>query len=254
MTELTIANIVSDTQLIIRMLRQLNKQNETMADIVKVLIAGGKMEEIGAYSYGRTKANDEFVLLFSSVKKLDHKICRVYKEQFHLLPWYIETHDVPLTAPVGNDTRTVLQRQGLLKQCAPFTIATRPGKETQMGTEVRFYIVIDAPQKPKLAKRDQAIAAEQAEVTTPDTTTALKNINNMFGLGETEPTHEANELFDNFLYRDETDVPNSDLTRAIFTTYYGIHHDVPENSTTLASWYTENKEMVDAKLNRNGDK
>lgn len=253
MTELTVANVIADTQLIIKMLHQLDNHNQTTNKIIQVLIAGGKIEEIAGYSYGRTSDNDEFILLFSPIKKLEHKICRVYQEQFHLMPWFIDCDNIPTAAPAGNDTRSVLTRQGLFNTCPQFTIATRPGKETQMGPEVRFYIVIDAPQKPKPTQKERNITAEQAEVTTPDTATALKNINNMFGLGETEPTHEANELFDNFLYRDETDVPNSDLTRAIFTNYYGIHHDVPENSATLAKWYTENKEMVDAKLNRNGD-
>ena len=253
MTELTIANVIADTQLIIKMLHNLKQQGTMTNKVIQVLINGGKIEDIGGYSYGRTSDNDEFILLFSPVKKLEHKICRVYKEQFHQMPWFIPTKDIPQTAPAGNDTRSTLVRQGLFNNCRPFTIATKPGKETQMGPEIRFYIVVDAPPKPvEETKKEKNIVAEKAEMETPDTDTALKNINNMFGLGETQPSHDANDLFDNLMYHDETTVPDSSKTRAIYTIFFGIFHDVPKDSAALAKWYTENKDMVEAKINRTG--
>jgi hypothetical protein len=113
--------------------------------LITVLIAGGKLHEVGGYVYGKTKhgQGDPFVILYPYAQGMKEKVCRVYKHDFNKLPHYI-----PVEFPEGNQyvydnpAKEEARKLGIYHNCRPFTMATYPGKQTQMGPEQRFHSVI----------------------------------------------------------------------------------------------------------------
>lgn len=113
--------------------------------LITVLIAGGKLHEVGGYVYGKTKRGegDPFVILYPYAQGMKEKVCRVYQQDFGKLPHYI-----PTEFPQGgnyvydNPDKEEARKAGIYHNCRPFTMATYPGKQTQMGPEQRFHSVI----------------------------------------------------------------------------------------------------------------
>ena len=112
-----------------------------------ILISSGNLAWIGSISYGRSKAGDPYYILYSANKRLNYKICRVYKEQFHKLPDYVQAIEIPDNVSNGNPTREDAEKFGLLVPCQLFKIATYDGQDTPMGAERRFYAVLSIAQE-----------------------------------------------------------------------------------------------------------
>ncbi|MCJ7700620.1 MAG: hypothetical protein MUO62_03475 [Anaerolineales bacterium] len=90
---------------------------------------------------GRTSNGDDYIVLFSANEKLNHKICRVYKEAFNRLPDFVDTQ-IPANAGNGNPTREEASKRRILRTCPLFKIVTFDGRETAMGPERRFYATL----------------------------------------------------------------------------------------------------------------
>jgi hypothetical protein len=116
--------------------------------LLEVQINGEKLHRVAGYSWGRTGEGDPFVILYPASDRLKHKVCRVYSEQFPELPSCIDTAAIPETAQEGNPDRDQAIRQRIYKQTPPFLIATRDGRDTEMGPEQRFSRVIEGPVGP----------------------------------------------------------------------------------------------------------
>jgi hypothetical protein len=111
-----------------------------------LLRSNNQLHWINAYAPGRTANGDEYIILYAANEKLNHKICRVYQEAFSRLPDYVDTN-VPQNAPNGNPTREEAHKRGILRTCPLFKIVTYDGRETAMGPERRFYVMLYASQK-----------------------------------------------------------------------------------------------------------
>ncbi len=126
-------------------IQSLQAELSRLSRLVDLLINGEKIHRVGGYAYGRTKKGDAFIILYPAADRLKLKVCRVYQEEFAQLPAFIDT-DVPPTAQKGNPDRPEAEEMGIYRPCPPFLMLTRDGKDTQMGPEVRFSRVLDAPQ------------------------------------------------------------------------------------------------------------
>ena len=137
-------NYLVDSLAYLQQMAELNQR------LLQVAARQGKLQLIGGYVHGRDSKDHPFILLYSSSKYLDHKICRVYRERFKTLPDYINTN-VPPSAPDDNPTKTSASKQGIYKTCRYFTIATVEGKDTKMGKEVRYLttVYVGKPPDPK---------------------------------------------------------------------------------------------------------
>ena len=128
-------------------IQSLQAEVSRLARLVDLLINGETIHRVGGYAYGRTKKGDAFIILYPAADRLKLKVCRVYQEEFPQLPAFIDTN-VPPTAQKGNPDREEAKDMGIYRPCPPFLMLTREGKDTQMGPEVRFSRVLDAPQAP----------------------------------------------------------------------------------------------------------
>lgn len=126
-------------------LESLQAEINQLRRFVDLLINGETIHRVGGYAYGRTKKGDAFIILYPAADRLKLKVCRVYQEEFPQLPSFIDTN-VPPTAQRGNPDRPEAQEMGIYRPCPHFLMLTREGKDTQMGPEVRFSRVLDAPQ------------------------------------------------------------------------------------------------------------
>lgn len=131
-------------------LTYLQQMAELNQRLLQVTARQGKLQLIGGYVRGRNSKGIPFLILYSPSQYMDHKICRVYREQFKTLPDYIDTN-VPAEAPEDNPTKSAAEKQGIYKPCKFFTIATYEGKDTQMGKEIRYMITVyvGKPPEPK---------------------------------------------------------------------------------------------------------
>ncbi len=128
-------------------IQSLQAELSRLSRLVDLLINGEKIHRVGGYAYGRTKKGDAFIILYPAADRLKLKVCRVYQEEFAQLPTFIDTN-VPPTAQKGNPDRPEAEEMGIYRPCLPFLMLTRDGKDTQMGPEVRFSRVLDAPVAP----------------------------------------------------------------------------------------------------------
>ncbi|MEI2773399.1 MAG: hypothetical protein V9G98_22605 [Candidatus Competibacter sp.] len=128
-------------------IQSLQAEVSRLGRLVDLLINGETIHRVGGYAYGRTKKGDAFIILYPAADRLKLKVCRVYQEEFPQLPSFIDTN-VPTTAQRGNPDRPEAQDMGIYRPCPHFLMLTREGKDTQMGPEVRFSRVLDAPPVP----------------------------------------------------------------------------------------------------------
>jgi len=181
---------------LIQQIQELRATQILTAALLQVLIKGGKLAEIGGYVYGRTSNDDPFIILYPAKAHLIHKICRVYKEKFHLLPSFIIA-EVPGDAQDGNPDKNIARRQNLYHECQEFVIATESGKETNMGAEVRFFMVVDHGFGPGNQAVRQLLAEHEEELETTvektqnnqpikqtDTNININDLNAMLGLNK----------------------------------------------------------------------
>lgn len=131
-------------------IQSLQAELSRLSRLVDLLINGETIHRVGGYAFGRTKKGDAFIILYPAADRLKLKVCRVYQEEFPQLPAFIDTN-VPPTAQRGNPDRPEAQEMGIYRPCPPFLMLTREGKDTQMGPEIRFSRVLDAPSSLPLA-------------------------------------------------------------------------------------------------------
>ena len=235
-------------------------------NLLKVIIKGGKLHEIGGYTYGRTSNDDAFVILYPTKESLIHKVCRVYQENFHKLPYFIPTSNIPADATENNPDKNKARRGNIYHDCPIFTIATEPGKETQMGNEVRFMMTVEETpnEESKINQMQSEIAKEivedvedtednhhddppAEEPTTqqppPPDNIAPDHLNDMLGVGESNS--ETPALITPYTYEDGTAVADHPKSQAVFKAHHEIHHHVPANSDALRDWYERNKNFVE---------
>lgn len=125
-------------------IQSLQAEVNRLTRLVDLLINGETVHRVGGYAYGRTKKGDAFIILYPAADRLKLKVCRVYQEEFPQLPAFIDTN-VPPTAQKGNPDREEAKEMGIYRPCPTFLMLTREGKDTQMGREVRFSRVLEAP-------------------------------------------------------------------------------------------------------------
>lgn len=241
--------------------------------LLMVLIKGGEVHQINGYVHGRTSEGDPFVCLYSSHPKMEHKVCRVYSDKFHDLPYFVRTNNIPANAQDGNPSKSKAQQQGIYHNCSVFMIATRPGKETNMGPEKRFYMTLELtrnvddelkaahekledlrkqvkPLTPARNGKPKTPAEIIDEPETPaeeiDIKKATQEVNELLGLGdEPKPKQSQKEHEpmpeEPFKYKDGTDVPTDSRTKFIFMSYWNMTGQIAENSGDLKKWYDEHK-------------
>lgn len=211
--------------------------------LMTVIANGGKIHQIGGYAYGRTSANDPFVLLYSPHDSLVHKICRVYPEDFDKLPHFIPLGSIPANASELNPTKTELKKQVLYHGCATFKIATVDGKDTQMGPEVRFYDVMYVEREVLAELRATNDADKALPITTamapelqsapptilPGTTDAagqtLTEFNESIIQAESEPLYANGE-------------PVGTKAMPFYDQYISINGKPPNDVQELRDWFT----------------
>lgn len=147
---------------IINRIDAIYQDNLLVQRLLEVLIKKGEIHRIQGYAIGVTSLNDPFVLLYPENPKFKHKVCRVYSHSFKDLPSDI---NVILTdrSMDDNPTRDVAKTRGVYHESDPFTIATIPGQETQMGNEKRFYLTL-----PETDTDILSLIAEKTEPTAAD--------------------------------------------------------------------------------------
>lgn len=247
--EATLSNIYHHTDLILRQMKHYRRQLDQTNQLVRVLINGGAIHEIGSYTYGRTSNDDPFLLLYSSNTKLIHKICRVYKEDFAKLPHYLDLDNFPTNVTDSNPTRDNVVKQHKLKTCATFTIATKPGAETQMGPEQRFHMVIDQTPVPKKKETPPPPPPPEkepfaTELDTTDPETALQNLNNLLGNQDLHATPPEPP----YKYLNSDPVNDHPKPQAIFLLFWDIFKKLPASADALSLWYSQNTQMIEEKL------
>jgi hypothetical protein len=266
-------------------------QDEVRDDIrslqkwVQVAVHNGKTHTIGGYAYGRTTKNDHpFIILYPAAAGLQHKVCRVYTQDFSQLPEEINTLELPSEAQSGNPTKDEAQKKGLYFVCKPFIIATEDGDETQMGPEQRFLLVLDelphqqrqtiAYTQPTTSKSaaipfvaktpEQPINAAAAAIQetamkildasdNPDE--RLEEINKELGLvkstGSTDhikndPGFELQAPKVPYKYTNGDKVAEDNHNeRVIFLAHHVKTHGVAENKNALIAWYLDHKDWLD---------
>lgn len=110
--------------------------------LTALLRSNDQLHWVGGYAHGRTSNDDPFLILYPASEKLNHKVCRVYPQDFKKLPAFVNTDVLPGLAQDGNPDRDKAIKKGIYHACPAFLITTYAGKETQMGNEVRFMDVI----------------------------------------------------------------------------------------------------------------
>lgn len=203
-----------------------------------VIAHKGNLHMIGGFAHGRTSNGDPFVLLYPAPKNLKHKVCRVYEQSFHELPWFVETNAIPQDAQDGNPDKDKAEKLGIYRSCDWFEIATIDGKETQMGAEQRFFTTIRILNETKTEKFVQEVVPE---IVTPtiDPVQAESKLNAILGEG-------LDELTQPFTYKDGTVLADNPKLHDIFKAYWQQFKDVAADGTVLKEWYSNNKELVHA--------
>jgi hypothetical protein len=125
-------------------IQKLNKKIDRLTALVESLLSE-KLHTIGGYAPGRTTGGDAFLILYSDKEWLRLKICRVYQEDFRHLPAFIDKRVPEAGVPANNPDRDQAKEMGIFRPCPTFLITTKEGKDTQLGPEVRFNKVIEAP-------------------------------------------------------------------------------------------------------------
>lgn len=194
-------------------IQSLQAELSRLSRLVDLLINGEKIHRVGGYAYGRTKKGDAFIILYPAAERLKLKVCRVYQEEFAQLPAFIDTN-VPPTAQKGNPDRPEAEEMGIYRPCPPFLMLTREGKDTQMGPEIRFSRVLDAP---------TAAAAPPAR-------------------SATQPVPVVDDMF-TYCYLNGTRVEASNTEeRTAFDAWRRAHDGKsPISRTSLRTWWAKNK-------------
>lgn len=111
---------------------------------------------IGGYAHGRTSNGDPFLILYPAADYLNHKVCRVYDHDLRKLPDFVDTDVAADCDTNDNPTKDKALKLGIYRPVERyFQVVTVPGRETQMGNEVRFFDVV------AIASKGPAGAAER---------------------------------------------------------------------------------------------
>lgn len=195
-------------------IQSLQAEVNRLSRLVDLLINGETIHRVGGYAYGRTKKGDAFIILYPAADRLKLKVCRVYQEEFAQLPSFIDTN-VPATAQRGNPDRPEAQEMGIYRPCPHFLMLTREGKDTQMGPEVRFSRVLDAPQSAPVAPSPRPPVAPS-------------------------PTPAGADLFE-YRYQNGT-LAETEEERRAFDAWRRTHSEkAPLSRTGLRSWWATHK-------------
>lgn len=197
--------------------QSLQAEVNRLARLVDLLINGETIHRVGGYAYGRTKKGDAFIILYPAADRLKLKVCRVYQEEFPQLPAFIDTN-VPQDAQKGNPDREEAKEMGIYRPCPAFLMLTREGKDTQMGREVRFSRVLEAP---PAAAKPQPVPVAAASAPTGE----------MF-----EHRYQNGKLAE------------TDEERRAFDAWRRAHNGKnPLSRTGLRTWWATNKPQVKSK-------
>lgn len=221
---------------LIQGMQTLLKESALNLKLQTVIAHRGTIHMIGGFAHGRTSNGDPFVLLYPGQKNLKHKVCRVYEQSFHELPWFVETNAIPENAQDGNPDKDKAKKLGIYQQCDWFEIATIDGKETQMGAEQRFFTTIRLLDDSKIEK---VIPNTSNEIVTPtiDSVQAEAKLNAIIGEG-------IEELTKPYKYKDGTELADNPKLHEIFRAYWEQLKDVASDGAELKEWYVNNKELV----------
>jgi hypothetical protein len=132
------------TEYVMQMVEQQTSLLNQIIEFLQVIARGGKLHEVNAYSYGRTSKGSAFILLYPAHPKMDHRICRVYEEKFNMLPESIKYTTIPKDAQDGNPNKSQARKAKAYFTIPLITVATEPGKDTNMGAEQRFMMILNA--------------------------------------------------------------------------------------------------------------
>ncbi len=201
--------------------------------LMEVVANGGKLHWIGGYAYGRTSENDAYILLYPEPKGMIHKVCRVYKEDFHKLPYHVSTNNIPQDAQDANPDKGPAKKMGIYRNTPVFTIATVDGKETPLGPEQRFFDTVELTRNLDSDFENATILTPEIvqQALEPETETLpdpLEVINKELGLDQPALPKYANGKI----------VPDNPTTLAAFSTYKETFNKTPDSGKVLSNWFT----------------
>lgn len=122
--------------------------NQIEKMLTALLRNNNQIHWIGGYLHGRTGGDDPFILLYPSSDRLIEKVCRVYPQDFHKLPEFVDTNVLPGITQDDNPNKELAQKKGIYRPCTMFLITTYRIPNKQMEYEVRFGDVLRVS-KPK---------------------------------------------------------------------------------------------------------
>lgn len=94
----------------------------------------GQIHHVGGYVMGHAKGGTPYLLLYPKADRLEHKICKVYPEQWRGLPDYLpRPADVRDDSPENPPSKPDAQRLGIYHECRPFTVITYDGPASALG-------------------------------------------------------------------------------------------------------------------------
>lgn len=197
---------------------------------------------VGGFAHGRTSNGDPYVLLYPAQKNLKHKICRVYKQFFHELPFFVETNAIPDDAQDGNPDKDSAKKKSIYRECDWFEIATVDGKKTKMGPEQRFLMtikILNGSAPAEQTEPQRTVDEETGEIITPtiEPAQAEAKLNAIIGEG-------IEELTIPYSYQDGTELADNPKLQAIFVAYWETVKKIATDGATLKLWYDNNKELV----------
>ena len=267
-----VAAVDSNVMYIVQSLQKMQAEISLNGRYAKVAAKKGNLWSISGYAYGRTSNNDPYILLYPAHPKMVHKVTRVYDHQFHDLPRFVSTIDIPADAPDNNPTKEQAAKKKIYHECPEFEIATIDGKDTNMGPEQRFYMTIDIPSESILTPSPPAPLPELEQLSTTinsnsvpedetidsapiaktneeanaieatEETIAVTELNSLLGLGEPDPEPQAP-----YLYSDGNQVANDEDLIAIYLAYWQQNEKIVANGLTLQSWYKRNSQHLNEK-------
>jgi hypothetical protein len=202
--------------------------------LMEVVANQGKLHWIGGYAYGRTSENDPYILLYPAPKGMVHKVCRVYKEDFHKLPYHVSSINIPKQAQDANPDKGPAKKMGIYHNTPVFTIATVDGKETPLGPEQRFFDTVE------LTRNLDAELSNVAVTISPETVKALaeepegillsdpiETVSRELGLDK--PTQPK--------YANGKNVPDNPTTLMAYSGYVEQYKQAPQDGSILSTWY-----------------
>lgn len=143
------------------------------AEMLRVKETGEKIHEVRDYVVATTSRGDRVVYLYSTHPGLQYRVCAVYQERLHELP-FVVPDDVRVWDGEAAPSREGAARKGYLYSApVPFKVALLPtGAVTDAGLPVhRFHRVVEvATEPPQPIQPAQPVQPEQPPQPAPATT------------------------------------------------------------------------------------